>query len=127
MSNPNIVLSGRIATDIETKQMTDGTQKAKFRLITSDRKKTDSGEWEDVNVSGWTVVAWDKLAIRVIDHLSKGMPITVQGSIKEVSWLDQDGNKKKSTEVRASEVAVNINSFKKEFDNIAEVDEEVNW
>ena len=127
MSNPNIVLSGRIATDIETKQMTDGTQKAKFRIITSDRKKNDSGEWEDINVSGWTVVAWDKLAIRVIDHLSKGMPITVQGSIKEVSWVDQDGNKKKSTEIRASEVAVNINSFKKEFNNILEVNEEVNW
>lgn len=127
MSNPNIVLSGRIATDVESKQMTDGTQKAKFRIITSDRKKNDSGEWEDVNVSGWTVVAWDKLAIRVIDHLSKGMPITVQGSIKEVSWVDQDGNKKRSTEVRASEVSVNINSFKKEFNDIVELGEEVNW
>ncbi len=127
MSNPNIVLSGRIATDVESKQMTDGTQKAKFRIITSDRKKNDSGEWEDVNVSGWTVVAWDKLAIRVIDHLSKGMPITVQGSIKEVSWVDKDGNKKRSTEVKASEVAVNINSFKKEFNDIVELDEEVSW
>lgn len=127
MSNPNIVLSGRIATDIETKQMTDGTQKAKFRIITSDRKKSDSGEWEDVNVSGWTVVAWDKLAIRVIEHLSKGMPITVQGSIKEVSWVDQSGNKKRSTEVRASEVAININSFKKEVSDVMEMDEETIW
>jgi single-strand DNA-binding protein len=114
MSNPNIVLSGRIGTDIESRQMNDGTMKAKFRIITSDRKKNEKGEWEDANTSGWTVVAWDTLAKKSIEHLSKGTPIMVQGSIKEVSWLDNEGNKKRSTEIRASEIAINLYALKKE-------------
>lgn len=125
MSNPNIVLSGRIGTDIESKQMTDGTMKAKFRIITSDRRKNEYGQWEDKDTSGWTVVAWGNLATKAITHLSKGDPVTVQGTIKEVSWLDQEGNKKKSTETRAYEIAINLHALKSE--EVVERDDEINW
>lgn len=114
MSNPNIVISGRVGTEIESRIMTDGTQKAKFRIITSDRRQTTNGDWEDYNTSGWTVVAWGNLATRCIDYLKIGMPITVQGHIKEVSWIDNEGNKKKSTETRANDISIHLNYFKKE-------------
>lgn len=127
MSNPSITISGRIGTEIEARKMPDGTQKVKFRLITSDRKKNDRGEWEDVNTSGWTIVAWDKLATRAIDNLSKGDPVIIQGAIKEVSWIDESGNKKKSTETRASDIAINLYALKKEVDSIPENDEEFKW
>lgn len=126
MSNPNIVISGRVGTEIEARTMTDGTQKAKFRIITSDRRQTANGDWEDYNTSGWTVVAWGNLAVRCINTLALGMPVTVQGHIKEVSWLDQDGNKKKSTETRATDVSVHINYFKKEV-SAKETSEESPW
>jgi single-strand DNA-binding protein len=125
MSNPNIVISGRIGTDIESRKMPDGTNKAKFRVITSDRKKNSLGEWEDANTSGWTVVAWDKLAERAIKHLSKGDPVTVQGQIKEVSWMDQEGNKKRSTETRASEISINLYALKSE--EVQEKDDILQW
>jgi len=125
MSNPNIVISGRIGTDIEARKMPDGTNKAKFRVITSDRKKNSLGEWEDANTSGWTIVAWDKLAERAIKHLSKGDPVTVQGQIKEVSWLDQEGNKKRSTETRASEISINLYALKSE--EVEEKDDILQW
>jgi single-strand DNA-binding protein len=125
MSNPNIVISGRIGTDIDSRKMPDGTYKAKFRVITSDRKKNSLGEWEDANTSGWTIVAWDRLAERVIKHLSKGDPITVQGQIKEVSWMDQEGNKKKSTETRASEISINLYALKSE--EASEKDDILQW
>jgi single-strand DNA-binding protein len=125
MSNPNIVLSGRIGTDIESRTMTDGTMKAKFRVITSDRRKNERGDWEDKDTSGWTVVAWDNLAKKAIAHLSKGDPITVQGTIKEVSWMDQEGNKKKSTETRASEISVNLYALKTE--EVSERDDVIQW
>lgn len=117
MSNPNIVISGRVGTEIESRVMPDGTQKAKFRVISSDRRQTQTGDWEDYNVSGWTVVAWGNLATRCINNLVMGMPITVQGHIKEVSWTDQEGNKKKSTETRANDVSIHINYFKKEVES----------
>ena len=127
MSNPNVVISGRIGTDIEEKVMTDGTQKVKFRIITSDRKKNDMGMWEDVNTSGWTVVAWGRLAEKAMKSLSKGQLITVQGQIKEVSWLDQQGNKKKSTETRASEISLNINGMRVEEPVFASIGDDVQW
>lgn len=125
MSNPSVVLSGRIGTDIESRTMTDGTMKAKFRIITSDRRKNEYGQWEDRDTSGWTVVAWDNLAKKVIAHLSKGDPITVQGTIKEVSWTDQEGNKKKSTETRASEISINLYALKTE--QSTERDDVIQW
>lgn len=125
MSNPNIVLSGRVGTDIESRQMTDGTMKAKFRIITSDRRKNENGQWEDKDTSGWTVVAWGSLANKAIEHLSKGDPVTVQGTIKEVSWTDQEGNKKKSTETRASEIAINLYALRAE--EVLERDDDVKW
>ena len=125
MSNPNIVLSGRIGTDIEARTMSDGTQKAKFRIITSDRRKNEYGQWEDKDTSGWTVVAWDSLAKKVIQHLSKGDLVTIQGTIKEVSWMDQEGNKKKSTETRASEISINLYALKTE--EVSEKDDVTTW
>lgn len=125
MSNPNIVLSGRIGTDIEARTMSDGTQKAKFRIITSDRRKNEYGQWEDKDTSGWTVVAWGNLATKAIANLSKGDPVTVQGTIKEVSWLDQEGNKKKSTETRATEISINLYALKSE--EASERDESFSW
>jgi single-strand DNA-binding protein len=127
MGNPNVVISGRIGTDIEERLMTDGTQKVKFRIITSDRKKNDMGMWEDVNTSGWTVVAWGRLAEKAIKSLSKGQLVTVQGQIKEVSWLDQQGNKKKSTETRASEISLNINGMRVEEPVFASIGDDVQW
>jgi single-strand DNA-binding protein len=127
VSNPNIILSGRIGTDIESRKMPDGTMKAKFRIITSDRRKNERGEWEDKDTSGWTVVAWDNLANKVVAHLSKGDPVIIQGTIKEVSWTDQEGNKKKSTETRASDIAINLYALKKEVDSVSERDDEIQW
>jgi single-strand DNA-binding protein len=127
MANPNILLSGRVGTDVESRTMTDGTMKVKFRVITSDRKKNDRGEWEDKDTSGWTVVAWDKLAEKVAKSLSKGQLVTVQGQMKEVSWMDQEGNKKKSIETRASEISININGIRVDEPVFAERDDEVKW
>jgi single-strand DNA-binding protein len=126
MSNPNVVISGRIGTDIESKTMPDGTMKAKFRVITSDRRKnSNSGEWEDKDTSGWTIVAWDSLAKKAIAHLSKGDPVTIQGKIKEVSWVDNEGNKKRSTETRALEIAINIYALKNE--EVKDLEEDILW
>lgn len=126
MSNPVVVLSGRIGTDVESRVMNDGTVKAKFRVITADRRKNDDGQWEDKDTSGWTVVAWGKLADKAVSHLSKGDPVTIQGTMKEVSWTDQEGNKKKSIETRASEISINLYALKAE-ESSPDRDDTIQW
>lgn len=106
-SNPTIYVNGRIGTEITTRNV-GNTKVARFRVITNDRRKNESGEWEDANTSGWNVAAWDKLGDKVIEHLEKGDPVMISGRIFEDSWVDGDGNKRFSTEIRAEDIGLNV-------------------
>ena len=105
MSNPDITIIGRLAGDPEFKNFGSNTA-AKFRIVTSDRRKNEDGNWVDINTSGWNVVAWNGLADSCKNVLAKGQEVIVIGSIKEDSWTDRDGNSRKTVEVSASKVAV---------------------
>jgi single-strand DNA-binding protein len=105
MSNPEITIIGRLAADPEFKEFGNGTL-AKFRVITSDRRKNEDGNWVDSNTSGWNIVAWNRLAESCKNVLAKGYEIVVIGSIKEDSWTDKEGSVRKSVEVNASSIAV---------------------
>lgn len=105
-SNPTIYVNGRIGTDVTVRPV-GNTKVARFRVITNDRRKVD-GEWEDINTSGWNVAAWDKLADKVSDHLEKGDPVMIYGRIFEDAWVDGEGNKRFSTEIRAEDIGLNI-------------------
>jgi single-strand DNA-binding protein len=116
MSNPNVTIVGRLAADPEYKSFGSGTV-AKFRVITSDRRKNEDGKWEDVNTSGWNVAAWNSVADSCKNILAKGQEVVVIGSIKEDLWTDKDGNNRKSIEVNASNVAVTTYSIQKAGNN----------
>jgi single-strand DNA-binding protein len=112
MSNPTITIIGRIGTDPEFRSF--GTsENVKFRVITSDRRKTESGVWEDTNTSGWNIVAWGKLAESCKDLIEKGQEVFILGSIKEDIWTDKEGNNRKSIEVNASNIAVSTYAIQK--------------
>ena len=112
MSNPEITIVGRIGTEPENKTF-GGNNILKFRVITSDRRKTDDGRWEDVNTSGWNIVAWNKLAESSKGVLEKGQEVIVVGTMKEDSWTDKEGNNRKTTEITASNIAVTMYSVQK--------------
>ena len=112
MSNPNITIIGRIGVDPEYKNF-GGNNIVKFRVITSDRRKTDDGKWEDVNTSGWNIVGWNKLAESSQNILEKGQEVIIVGSMKEDSWTDKDGNPRKTAEITASNIAVTMHSIQK--------------
>lgn len=112
MSNPNVTIVGRLAADPEFKNF-GSSAVAKFRVITSDRRKNEDGKWEDVNTSGWNVVAWNNTADSCKNILEKGQEVVVMGSIKEDVWTDKEGNNRKSIEVNASNIAVSTYSIQK--------------
>lgn len=112
MSNPSITIVGRIGTDPEFKNF-GGNNIVKFRLITSDRRKTEDGKWEDVNTSGWNIAAWNNVAESCKNVLQKGQEIVVIGTAKEDSWTDSSGLTRKSVEINASNIAVSTYSIQK--------------
>lgn len=112
MSNPSITIVGRIGTDPEFKNF-GGNNIVKFRLITSDRRKNEDGKWEDVNTSGWNIVAWNNVAESCKGILEKGQEVVVIGTAKEDSWTDSSGLTRKSVEINASNIAVSTYSIQK--------------
>lgn len=105
MSNPDITIIGRLAVDPEFKVFGSNTA-VKFRVVTSDRRKNEDGNWVDINTSGWNVVAWNGLADSCKNVLAKGQEVMIVGSIKEDSWTDKEGNPRKSVEVSANKIAI---------------------
>jgi single-strand DNA-binding protein len=131
MSNPNLTIIGRIGTDPEFKTY-NGTPVVKFRVITSDRRKNDQGQWEDVNTSGWNVSAWNNVADSAKGTLKKGQEVIIMGNMKEDTWKDAEGNTRRSVDIKASNIGISTYSVKKGIsvepsDNDWEADSPVNW
>jgi single-strand DNA-binding protein len=107
MSAP-ISFTGNLAADPELRFTSAGKAVAKFTVMTSRRKKTPSGEWEDSDVTAWPVTAWDRLGENVAESLVKGTTVTVTGYAATNSWTDKEGQQRSRVEVTATDVAVSL-------------------
>jgi single-strand DNA-binding protein len=112
MGNPTITIVGRLLADPEVKDFGSNTV-TRFRLITSDRKKTESGTWEDINTSGWNVLAWNGLSDSCKNILEKGQEVIVSGNMRENAWTDKEGNSRRTVELHASNIGVSTYSIQK--------------
>jgi single-strand DNA-binding protein len=130
MSNPNLTIIGRIGTDPEFKTY-NGTPVVKFRVITSDRRKNEQGQWEDVNTSGWNVSAWNNVADSAKGTLKKGQEVIIMGNMKEDTWKDNEGNPRRSVEIKANSIGITTYSVKKELGGSTksdwDADSPINW
>ena len=92
-------LLGRVGTDPEMKYTQGGIAYTQLRLATDRRRQ--NGE----TTADWhTVVCWDKLAEAVNEYVSKGQRVYVAGRLAQRIWEGEDGQRRYSTEVHASEV-----------------------
>ena len=92
-------LLGRVGTDPEMKYTQGGIAYTQLRLATDRRRQ--NGE----TTADWhTVVCWDKLAEAVNEFVSKGQRVYVAGRLAQRIWEGEDGQRRYSTEVHASEV-----------------------
>jgi single-strand DNA-binding protein len=51
-------------------------------------------------------VAWNRLADLCKKYLTKGRQVYVEGRIRTRDWNDRDGNKRRSTEVIATQIVL---------------------
>lgn len=107
MSNP-IVVVGNLAADPELKFTKDGKAVVKFTVMTSRSRKTESGEWESLDVTGWRCTAWERIAEHVAESLRKGSPVVVLGKAAWREWAKDDGSRGGAMEVTADTVAVDL-------------------
>lgn len=98
-----VLLIGNLTRDPELRYTPQGTAVVTFGVATNRSWTTDSGEKRD-DVEFHTVVAWNRLAEIVAEYLTKGKQVYVEGRLSTREWEGQDGQKRRSTEIVASEI-----------------------
>jgi single-strand DNA-binding protein len=106
MSSLNrVMLIGRLGKDPEMRATSDGTPVANFSLATSE-SYTDKNGTRQERTEWHNIVAWKRLADIARRFLAKGRQVYVEGRITTREWTDRDGNKRKTTEIVASNLVL---------------------
>src|SRR5687768_5656669 len=101
-----VILVGRLGRDPELKYTASGTPFCRFSMATDD-SWNDKGTGERQERTEWhNIVAWDRLAEICNQYLTKGKLVYIEGSLQTREWDDQEGNKRKTTEIRAREMVM---------------------
>ena len=95
------ILIGRLTRDPAIRYTQNGKTVATFSLAV-DRRGAKDGNAPTADFI--PVVAWDKLAEVIGNHLSKGRRIMIEGRIQVRSYEGQDGVKRYVTEIIAQEM-----------------------
>ena len=93
-----VVLMGRLTRDPEQRTTAGGKNIASFSLAVDRGGESDAADF-------FEITAWEKLGDLVIQYLSKGRRVLVQGRLRQDSWDDKETGKKRSrVEVTATDV-----------------------
>jgi len=94
----SISVSGNIGKDSEVRFLPNGDPICSFSVADSMGK--------DKATIWWNCSLFGKRAEALSQYLVKGQQVTVIGNVTEREWQDKEGNKRKSMDVRVSDVAL---------------------
>ena len=101
-----VILVGNLGRDPETRYNPEGGAITNISVATTDTWK-DKASGEKQERTEWhNIVAWDRLAEICNQYLTKGRLVYVEGSLQTREWDDQEGNKRKTTEIRARDMVL---------------------
>src|SRR2546423_5267705 len=101
-----VILVGRLGRDPELKYTASGVPFCRFSMATDD-VWNDKGSGERQERTEWhSIVAWDRLAEICNQYLTKGRLVYIEGSLQTREWEDQEGNKRRTTEIRARDMVM---------------------
>ena len=93
-----VILLGRLTRDPEQRTTASGKNVVSFSIAGDRQSQDDQADF-------FNITAWDKLGDLVMQYLSKGRRVLIQGRLRQDSWEDKDTGKRQSRiEVTASDV-----------------------
>ena len=95
-----VILIGNLGRDPEVRYTPSGTAVANFSLATTENWTNKDGEKQS-HTEWHRIVAWRRLGEICGEYLSKGKQVYIEGRIRTNEWEDQDGNKRRTTEIEA--------------------------
>ncbi|RJQ74527.1 single-stranded DNA-binding protein [Pseudonocardiaceae bacterium YIM PH 21723] len=121
MYETSVTLVGRITGEVDHRMLPDGTELAKFRMVsTSRRYDRQRDQWVDGDSLYVNVDCWKRLADGVARTLHKGDPVVVTGqlTVHEFEW---EGAKRKELQVRARSVGPDLQFWREQSQSGGEV------
>ena len=94
---------GRLGTDPDLRYTPQGKPVVAFPVAVNRRWKDANGQTQ-TSTTWFRVVAWDALAERCNEYLSKGSLVLVEGDVKAVAWKDEQGQARARLELTARNV-----------------------
>ncbi len=94
----SITIVGGLGRDAELKYLNNGDPICNFSMADS--------QGRDKGTIWWNCTLFGKRGEALSQYLTKGQSVTVIGSVTEREWQDKEGNKRKSMDVRVSEIAL---------------------
>ncbi len=96
-------LIGYVGNDPEITELQGGKKLAKFSLATNEIYNNTAGE-RMVSTEWHTIIAWDRQAEIAEKYVQKGKEVAISGRITQRSYDDSEGQKKRVTEIRCSDL-----------------------
>ena len=103
MSFNKIILVGNLGRDPELRYTPQGTPVCNFTVATNEKRKDRAGEMQDVT-TWFRVTLWGRQAETASQYLTKGRPIYIEGRLRLDEYTDQDGNKRQTLKVNATDL-----------------------
>ena len=103
-NNINVaVLSGRVCADAELKYTNNGTAVCNFSIAVNKWRSAPDGQGRE-EVSFFNCAMYGKGAESFSQRLLKGVPVIVNGELRQDRWSDQDGKTQSRVSVVANRV-----------------------
>ena len=96
-------ISGRLTRDPELRYTQAGVPVLNGRLASNTFFRSADGEWQQ-DTTYVSFVAWQGLAERCYERLSRGSAVLVTGRLVSSEWESEKGEKRSSVEIRADRV-----------------------
>jgi len=94
--------TGRFTRDPELRYTQSGKAVASFSLaVDRDYVNKETGKRETDFLEYF---AWDKIADFIVKNFHKGNLVTVEGRLESRSYVDRDGNKRHSVEIKVDHI-----------------------
>ena len=96
-----VVLVGRLTSDLEAKELEDGKKVTNMTLAIPRSFKNAEGEYETDFID---CSLWNSIAENTAEYCEKGDIVGVKGRLQSSSFEKEDGNKEFRTQVMAEKV-----------------------
>ena len=108
MPLPHITIHGNLTEDPTLRFTKNDKPVASIRVATSERRRTESGEWVDGDSLFINVTCWNQTATNVASSLNKGDSVVVVGKLKQRDYTDKEGQSRTVYEVEADQVGAEL-------------------